>query len=248
MLSEQQRQKYYHRQHDVSRYRARTENPYVVAKERDLLKQVVPFLPENDGIVLDVGCGEGATLKYLREVFAGSLIGMDFSQAKVAYAQGMQDTTMFAVSDALHLPFATASVDLVLMRDLLHHVDWARDSIIDEAFRVVRPGGWIVVIEADGTTLINRVFSLLYPVERGMRNSTETNIRALARSCAEVRFHRFEATFLLRAASFVLGWPSPRLQWLAHLMYRGLSLAEKILRRVIPRDRWTYMLLALRRE
>lgn len=248
MRSEQQLQKRYHRNHDVSRYRARTKNPYIVAKERKVMRQLENFLPDKNGIALDVGCGEGATLKYLREGFEGHLIGLDFSHAKVSYAQEMQSSTMYVTSDALQLPFATASIDLVLMRDLLHHIDWAREAVVEEALRVAKPGGWVVIIEADGTTLINRIFAMLYPVEKGMSNSTEPNIRSLGRGCSQAHFSRFESTFLLRAASFVLGWPSPRFQWLSHIMYTGVSLVEKVLQQIIPSNRWTYMLLALRRE
>ena len=54
--------------------------------------------------------------------------------------------------DARRLPFADASVDLVLSTDLWEHVD-EDDEVAAEAFRVLRPGGRLLVAVPAGAVL-----------------------------------------------------------------------------------------------
>lgn len=58
-------------------------------------------------------------------------------------------------ADAARLPFADESVDAVLIVDALHHFGDPR-SAIQEAARVVRPGGVFVIREIDPTSLVGR--------------------------------------------------------------------------------------------
>ncbi len=51
-------------------------------------------------------------------------------------------------ADATQLPSRRDHFEIVLCRDLLHHVNWARDAVVREALRVLRRGGILVVLEA----------------------------------------------------------------------------------------------------
>jgi SAM-dependent methyltransferase len=55
-------------------------------------------------------------------------------------------------SDARRLPFADASFDLVLSSDAWEHIE-QDDEVADESFRVLRPGGHLLVMVPAGMDL-----------------------------------------------------------------------------------------------
>jgi 2-polyprenyl-3-methyl-5-hydroxy-6-metoxy-1,4-benzoquinol methylase len=113
-----------------------------------------------DARVLDLGCGTGVVSRSLarRENFAGSLIGVDFSDALVAAAcrlaseEGIDDRIVFRVGDAHALDEAANSYDAVIAHTLVSHVvDPA--AVVSEAVRVLRPGGILAVFDGDYASL-----------------------------------------------------------------------------------------------
>ena len=94
--------------------------------------------------ILDVGCGTGATIEWLRQ-FAGThpVVGIDLSPAAVRLASRSGRT---AISAAEGLPFANASFDLIYCADMVQHLELAeRTAALAEFHRVLRTGGGVVV-------------------------------------------------------------------------------------------------------
>lgn len=106
--------------------------------------------------VLDVGCGTGVvTRDVARRVGArGTVVGVDPSGALLAVARrrtrleesGAQPK--FRRGDGLALPFASASFDVALAVTVLLHVPGS-DRVLEEMARVVRPGGYVAVLDQD---------------------------------------------------------------------------------------------------
>jgi SAM-dependent methyltransferase len=74
--------------------------------------------------ILDVGCGEGFTMRELRQDDVQAvMIGVDLSPAALAWnqAQGMSRSPL-GVADLHRLPFVDSSFDLVLCLEVLEHV------------------------------------------------------------------------------------------------------------------------------
>ncbi len=122
------------------------------AYEADLQERLTRLLPwRQDMTVLDVGTGTG----YLAGMMAplvGKVIGVDCSPAMLTLAgekmarAGYRQVT-FQEGLAEHLPLATNSVDVAMCHMLLHHVVSPR-TVLRELHRVVRPGGYLVIIDA----------------------------------------------------------------------------------------------------
>ena len=109
--------------------------------------------PLGDAAVLDVGCGTGEIIVRLAEKYPrASFTGIDLEEAHLARAAeacaAFGERVHLQTGDALALPFADASFDLVICRHLLQAVpDAAR--VIGEILRVLRPGGRMHLIAED---------------------------------------------------------------------------------------------------
>jgi len=102
--------------------------------------------------ILDVGCGFGGTVAQLNEDHSGlDLVGVNIDARQIARAvatvqpQAARDNTIaFLVGDACALPFADGSFDTLLAVECIFHFP-TRVAFFDEARRVLRPGGRLVV-------------------------------------------------------------------------------------------------------
>lgn len=89
--------------------------------------------------VLDIGCGIGTYVRKLSEL-ADRAYGIDIDSARVR--QGTTGSLAVAVSE--RLPFESEAFDMVLLNEVIEHVENGRETLV-EACRVARPGGHIVI-------------------------------------------------------------------------------------------------------
>lgn len=101
--------------------------------------------------VLDVGGGSGQGVRGL-DVPEGLVADAAPGMVRRARKRGVDAVQ----ADARRLPVATGSVDAVLILDALHHIGDPQD-VLNDAARVLRSGGVLVVLEFDPTTLAGRV-------------------------------------------------------------------------------------------
>lgn len=100
--------------------------------------------------VLDFGCGTGVLTvelaRWARHVTAIDRSGAALDKARVeASRQGLINIT-FLEADLHALPLPTASVDLVVVSQSLHHVE-SIERVLAEGARLLKPGGRMVVLE-----------------------------------------------------------------------------------------------------
>jgi SAM-dependent methyltransferase len=111
---------------------------------------------EPDSRVLDLGCGVGLLLTWLNEHRPGRYNGLDLSLASLSRAREANPTTGFAMGDAESLPFADASFDRVLCSGSAHHF-LDEHAAFREIFRVLAPGGRVVLYEPTASPITNAV-------------------------------------------------------------------------------------------
>lgn len=101
--------------------------------------------PPQDGRVLDAGGGTGRIGGLLRP-FAAQVVVADVSLGMLEQAQAKGLQTVGAAAE--RLPFPANCFDVVIMVDALHHVAHQEQSAA-ELYRVLRPGGRLVIEEPD---------------------------------------------------------------------------------------------------
>jgi len=104
--------------------------------------------------IVDVGCGEGAATDLVKRLDPGNtVIGIDWSA--MALAQARQRGVLVAQGGIDSLPLPDASVDVVIMSELIEHlVD--TDAAAEEARRVLRPGGTLLLSTPNLAAWYNR--------------------------------------------------------------------------------------------
>ena len=130
--------------------------------ENELLKSI------ESPKILDVGCGTGRTAikiaKSLRN--GGHLYGIDiYSKVAIggnaletiqknARLEGVDDITTFQYGSAIEIPFDDELFDMVNFSSVLHelHMEGGLDKALNEAFRVLKPGGCLNIGEWNRTS------------------------------------------------------------------------------------------------
>ncbi len=97
------------------------------------------------GLLLDAGGGTGHVAKALHSRVREVVVA-DISRGMLRHAVDKGLTT--ACAPAEYLPFVTGAFDRIIMVDALHHVFDQRQTIT-ELWRVLAPGGRVVIIEPD---------------------------------------------------------------------------------------------------
>jgi ubiquinone/menaquinone biosynthesis C-methylase UbiE len=114
-------------------------------------QQIVSSVPLHPGqIVLDVGCGDGFFTSLLAE-HRVEVIGVDNSAAYLREAQATtaNDPNVEVIQgDARRLPRDDASADVVWSAHSMHSYPDVQQCL-REFHRILRPGGWLAVLESD---------------------------------------------------------------------------------------------------
>src|SRR5207248_10741769 len=109
--------------------------------------------------VLDVGCGPGIDTIALADLVgpSGHVVGVDVDEAMIAEANrraeqaGYRGWCHHLQGNATSLPLETSTFDACRSERLFQHVHNPA-SVLVEIARVTKPGGWVVVLDADHGT------------------------------------------------------------------------------------------------
>jgi len=103
----------------------------------------LPCLPK-DALILEAGCGMGIELVHLRRL-GYRVAGIDYAANAVRHLRAFQPGHRLAVGDIHDLPYADGSFGAYLSFGVLEHADFGPGPALEQAWRVLGPGGVLVV-------------------------------------------------------------------------------------------------------
>ena len=128
---------------------ADAEEPLAVAQLRVKDRMAVAAAVGSATRVIEVACGVGGTARYLAKEYGAIVHATNIAEAQLAEArelarrEGLSDRISFAFGDYHHLDAPSGAYDCWWCQEaLLYAVDKRR--VLEQALRVVRPGGRIV--------------------------------------------------------------------------------------------------------
>lgn len=144
--------------------------------------------------ILDIGCGEGIDSTIFAEYYKLNTHASDLSRHKNF---NKLKQVKFKTGSVFKLPYNTASFDYAFLHDVMHHVDEQHqakkrhEAALNEAFRVVKKGGSLIIVEG------NRYNPLFYPhmvLMLGHNHFTQSYFKRLILSLfPQAKFKFFEA-------------------------------------------------------
>ena len=128
---------------------------YIRAKAPIISNYLANFSPRRMPDVLDIGCGIGLLHRHLpREI---NLHGIDNSELSIIEAGKYNSSFTYKFFDGKSIPYGDNTFDLVIMVCVLHHIQTInQQDILHEIFRVLKPGGALILIEHNPFNLATR--------------------------------------------------------------------------------------------
>ena len=117
---------------------------WFVARRELIIGLLRQYVPRKVPLLLDMGCGPGLNLCHWSE-FADRVLGVDqhTSVSPAGQSAAQVDRSDIVNGDVTKLPFNSDSVNVALLLDVLEHADDRKT--LSEAFRVLRPGGALLL-------------------------------------------------------------------------------------------------------
>jgi 2-polyprenyl-3-methyl-5-hydroxy-6-metoxy-1,4-benzoquinol methylase len=104
-------------------------------------KEILPLLPDNPSKVLEIGCGAGNTLVWLKNLKHCTWIGgVEISPEAAKIARERLDAVYSVDIEQNDLPIQESTLDLILCLDVLEHMidPW---EVVGRLHKLLKPGG-----------------------------------------------------------------------------------------------------------
>ena len=119
----------------------------MIRHEETFIQKIESYCCGKD--VLEIGCGDGVRLREVTRS-SKSWIGIDLDPTAIQQANegNVSVNTEFLEGSAANLTWPESTFDVAMFTLSLHHMDFdIMPAAIDEAIRVLRPGGTVIFLE-----------------------------------------------------------------------------------------------------
>lgn len=111
----------------------------------NLVEELLALVPEKRGKILDVACGMGASTRHLLKYYdRTSVIAVNISPVQLKTSRRNVPDGWFVAMDAVRLALPDQLFDTVLCVEAAFHFV-TREDFLREAYRVLKPGGTLVL-------------------------------------------------------------------------------------------------------
>lgn len=166
----------------------------------DLVQLIGPEKQPDEGVVLDIGCGQGKSFKLLKQKFnPRTLIGIDADESILdkARMQAHQDNVdvrlMVGNGEKIDLP--DKSVDVLFCHQTFHHLI-EHEKAIAEFHRVLKPGGLLLFAESTRKYIHSWMIRLLFRHPMDVQKTAEEYLALIQRTGFEINPRQISFPYL----------------------------------------------------
>ncbi len=106
--------------------------------------EILPLIPRHVNQILDIGCGSGDTLNFLKQnSFCNSAIGVEYFSEAANIAEGRVDRLYRSNIEDMNLDIKAGSIDVILCLDILEHLVNPQ-LVVQYLHTLLAPGGCII--------------------------------------------------------------------------------------------------------
>jgi ubiquinone/menaquinone biosynthesis C-methylase UbiE len=111
----------------------------------NLMEKLLSLMTDKKGTILDVACGKGATTAHLLRYYPPERVtGIDLSVENLEAAKSNAPGCTFLPMNAVSMTFSDNSFENIISVEAAFHF-LTRQKFLKEAYRVLRPGGSLVL-------------------------------------------------------------------------------------------------------
>lgn len=164
--------------------------------------------------VLDVGCGSGWLVRYLKKKGIKEIVGCDNADEAIKMAKKSFPSVKTIKASATNLPFENESFDAVSAISLVEHLTRKEtEKFLEEAARVLKKNGWLLIVTPNFATPLRLILRKKWS---GYHDSTHQNFFtpwSLKRLLKDHSFADFKLTYpYYPNIPFDWGFPQPFLK------------------------------------
>jgi trans-aconitate methyltransferase len=124
---------------------AGNRHPIDLASRYDALLQVKKYLPSQKAVIAEIGCSSGFFIQDLLKNFPQAvIIGADVVKEPLYRLAGNLPGVPLFRFDLLRCPLPDQSVDVLVMLNVLEHIEDDRTAL-KKAFNLLKPGGVLII-------------------------------------------------------------------------------------------------------
>jgi SAM-dependent methyltransferase len=185
-------------------------------------REIASLLHEDIGTVLEIGCGEGGTMEWIKRNYRVTFAaGVELDAEAGSVARNIFDSVEIGHVDEVPLKFAVQSFDMILCLDVLEHLP-RPDRTLERICRLLRPGG-IFVTSLPNVANHTVAVPLLFRGEWNYQDEGQldrTHLRFFTGNTAvkllqeaNLKIEQVETTFNYPNLFSCLGWIGPAPRW-----------------------------------
>ncbi len=144
-------------------------SPEAIASKRSVLQHFVPQVARyvtKDDKVLDLGCGPGGFMSLVaplcKNIVAADIVPSFIAECSAFIVKHNIPNARAVLLEKGVLPFADNEFDVLIMVDVIHHLEAAAETLAEVA-RVLKPGGRLLVFEPNK---LNPLLALLCALDK----------------------------------------------------------------------------------
>ena len=169
-----------------------------------LIRSVLQHVSSSPGArIIDIGCGIGQYALLLASATKAQVFATDLSWAMVEKGRGKNNVqhVSWSLSDACRMPFVGGSFDVALLFQVLHVVKDSKQAL-QEAYRILRPGGHCLILAHSYSQLNRQTVFRLFPEARKLNKRRMLSLTKLKQLVREIGFHHLRTEEFVETATY----------------------------------------------